>query len=36
MDFGAHLPLIDFGGTDHSLHALKQYARTAESLGYTI
>lgn len=34
MDFGAHLPLIDFGGTDHSLGGLKSFARAAESLGY--
>jgi alkanesulfonate monooxygenase SsuD/methylene tetrahydromethanopterin reductase-like flavin-dependent oxidoreductase (luciferase family) len=33
VEYGAHLPLIDFGTTP-SLGSLKQYARTAASLGY--
>jgi len=33
VDFGAHLPLIDFG-TRPSLLGLKAYAKTAASLGY--
>lgn len=33
MEYGAHLPLIDFG-TSPSLPTLKQYARTAAALGY--
>ena len=33
MEFGAHLPLIDFG-TSPSLHGLKEYARAAADLGY--
>ena len=32
MDYGAHLPLIDFGGSP-SLPALKSYVRTAVALG---
>lgn len=34
MDFGVHLPLIDFGGTPFSLEHLLNYAETAEQLGY--
>ena len=33
VDFGAHLPLIDFG-TRPSLLGLKAYAKTAAGLGY--
>jgi alkanesulfonate monooxygenase SsuD/methylene tetrahydromethanopterin reductase-like flavin-dependent oxidoreductase (luciferase family) len=33
MEYGAHLPLIDFG-TSPSLRGLKEYARTAADLGY--
>ena len=33
MDYGAHLPLIDFG-TSPSLRGLKEYARTAAELDY--
>ena len=33
MDFGAHLPLIDFG-TPVSLPGLKAYAKSASGLGY--
>jgi alkanesulfonate monooxygenase SsuD/methylene tetrahydromethanopterin reductase-like flavin-dependent oxidoreductase (luciferase family) len=33
MEFGAHLPLIDFG-TSPSLGGLKDYARAASELGY--
>lgn len=34
MDFGAHLPLIDFDGRGFALAALLSYADTARSLGY--
>ena len=34
MDFGVHLPLIDFG-TPASLHGLKLYADSAAGLGYS-
>ncbi|HYX84563.1 MAG TPA: LLM class flavin-dependent oxidoreductase [Gaiellales bacterium] len=33
LEFGAHLPLIDFG-TRASLRGLKEYARAAAALGY--
>jgi alkanesulfonate monooxygenase SsuD/methylene tetrahydromethanopterin reductase-like flavin-dependent oxidoreductase (luciferase family) len=33
MEYGAHLPLIDFGMSP-SLRGLKEYARTAAALGY--
>src|SRR5437762_8482330 len=33
MEYGAHLPLIDFG-TSPSLRGLKDYARAASGLGY--
>jgi alkanesulfonate monooxygenase SsuD/methylene tetrahydromethanopterin reductase-like flavin-dependent oxidoreductase (luciferase family) len=33
MEYGAHLPLIDFG-VSPSLRGLKEYARTAAELGY--
>ena len=35
MEFGAHLPLIDFGSTDHTLKALKRFAGRASELGYS-
>ena len=34
MDFGAHLPVIDFGEGPLSLDQLQAYAATAEELGY--
>src|SRR3954447_4055700 len=34
MDYGVHLPLIDFGGGPRSLRQLLDYARTAERLGF--
>lgn len=34
MDFGAHLPLMDFGGHPFTLDHLVTYARDAESLGF--
>lgn len=34
MDFGVHLPLLDFGGNPFSLEHLLAYAETAERLGY--
>lgn len=34
MEFGAHLPLMDFGGHPFTLEHLLQYARTAEQLGF--
>jgi alkanesulfonate monooxygenase SsuD/methylene tetrahydromethanopterin reductase-like flavin-dependent oxidoreductase (luciferase family) len=33
MDFGAHLPLMDFGGNTYALHDLITYTRVAEQLG---
>lgn len=35
MDFGAHLPLMDFGGDPHRLDHLIRYAETAGRLGFT-
>jgi alkanesulfonate monooxygenase SsuD/methylene tetrahydromethanopterin reductase-like flavin-dependent oxidoreductase (luciferase family) len=35
VDFGAHLPLIDFGGTDHSLNHLRAYAQRASEMGFS-
>jgi alkanesulfonate monooxygenase SsuD/methylene tetrahydromethanopterin reductase-like flavin-dependent oxidoreductase (luciferase family) len=35
MQFGAHLPLIDFDGSGFSLQSLLDYTRTAAELGYT-
>jgi alkanesulfonate monooxygenase SsuD/methylene tetrahydromethanopterin reductase-like flavin-dependent oxidoreductase (luciferase family) len=35
MDFGAHLPLMDFGGNPYSLDFLRDYARTAVASGFT-
>ena len=34
MDFGAHLPLMDFGGHPFTLDHLVAYARTAAELGF--
>lgn len=34
MDFGAHLPLMDFGGHPYSLDFLHLYARTAAEVGF--
>ena len=34
MDYGVHLPLIDFDGKGFSLDLLMEYARTAESLDF--
>jgi alkanesulfonate monooxygenase SsuD/methylene tetrahydromethanopterin reductase-like flavin-dependent oxidoreductase (luciferase family) len=34
MDFGAHLPLMDFGGNPFSLEHLTDYATTAAQLGF--
>ena len=35
VEFGAHLPLIDFAGAGWSLDGLVAFARTADELGYT-
>ncbi len=35
MEYGAHLPLIDFGATRQDLDRLTAYARCANELGYT-
>jgi alkanesulfonate monooxygenase SsuD/methylene tetrahydromethanopterin reductase-like flavin-dependent oxidoreductase (luciferase family) len=34
MDFGAHLPLMDFGGNPYTLDHLRGYTRTAAQLGF--
>ncbi len=34
MDFGAHLPLMDFGGHPYTLDHLVEYASAASSLGF--
>ena len=34
MDFGAHLPLMDFGGHPYTLDHLITYARAAQQLGF--
>ena len=34
MDYGIHLPLLDFGGKSFTLEDLQTYAETAERLGY--
>lgn len=34
MDFGAHLPLMDFGGHPYSLAHLQHFTRTARDLGF--
>src|SRR5437868_4454801 len=34
MDFGAHLPLMDFGGNPYALDWLHAYTRTAAGLGF--
>ena len=35
MDFGLHLPLIDFGGNSFTLDGLMRYAETGEQLGFS-
>ena len=35
MDYGAHLPLMDFGGHSYTLDHLITYARTAAQLGFS-
>jgi hypothetical protein len=35
VQFGAHLPLVSFGGTDPSLSQLCTYTEQAGRLGYT-
>ena len=34
MDFGAHLPLMDFGGNPYTLRHLTDYTDTAARLGF--
>jgi len=34
MDFGAHLPLMDFGGNPYTLQHLAEYTDTAARLGF--
>jgi alkanesulfonate monooxygenase SsuD/methylene tetrahydromethanopterin reductase-like flavin-dependent oxidoreductase (luciferase family) len=35
MDFGLHLPLLDFGGNPFTLDHLIAYAETAQQLGFS-
>lgn len=35
MDFGAHLPLMDFGGHPYTLDHLVAYTKAAEALGFS-
>src|SRR5437868_587948 len=35
MDFGAHLPLMDFGGHPYSLDHLVAYTKAASDLGFS-
>ena len=35
MDFGVHLPLIDFGGNQFSLEILSRYTETAATMDFT-
>ena len=35
MEFGAHLPLMDFGGHPYTLDHLLDYTKTAARLGFT-
>jgi alkanesulfonate monooxygenase SsuD/methylene tetrahydromethanopterin reductase-like flavin-dependent oxidoreductase (luciferase family) len=35
MDFGAHLPLMDFGGHPYTLEHLAAYTATAARLGFS-
>ena len=35
MDFGLHLPLMDFGGNPFTLHRLITYAETSQQLGFS-
>src|SRR5919204_1791590 len=34
MDFGAHLPLMDFGGNPYTFEHLASYTETAARLGF--
>ena len=34
MDFGVHLPLMDFGGHPFTLDHLLTYAETSQELGF--
>ena len=34
MEFGAHLPLLSFGGERHSLNDLVRFTTAARDLGY--
>src|SRR5881227_1671973 len=36
VEFGAHLPLMDFGGHPYTLDHLLEYATTAQRLGFTM
>ncbi|HKF90808.1 MAG TPA: LLM class flavin-dependent oxidoreductase, partial [Acidimicrobiia bacterium] len=36
MEFGAHLPLMDFGGHPYTLQHLVDYTKTAARLGLTV
>jgi alkanesulfonate monooxygenase SsuD/methylene tetrahydromethanopterin reductase-like flavin-dependent oxidoreductase (luciferase family) len=36
MEFGAHLPLMDFGGNDYDGATLRAYARLAADLGFSV
>jgi alkanesulfonate monooxygenase SsuD/methylene tetrahydromethanopterin reductase-like flavin-dependent oxidoreductase (luciferase family) len=36
MQFGAHLPLMDFGGNPYTLGHLLRYTRTAQRLGFSL
>ena len=35
MDFGLHLPLMDFGGHPFTLDHLVRYAETSQELGFS-
>ncbi len=35
MEFGAHLPLMDFGGNPYTIDFLRTYARTATECGFS-
>ena len=35
MDFGAHLPLMDFGGNPYTLEHLTEYTNCAARLGFS-
>jgi hypothetical protein len=36
MEFGAHLPLIDFGDGSYTLPRLQKYAAAARDLGVSV